>query len=423
MDWLGKQKIPSQSLIFFQEPTSVFLIVKLLACLEAGMIACLINPKIPSKKDMQITPILLKLNWPNEHSIKQWALTKSQPAKKKWNLSQPSTIIFTSGTSGTPKGALHSLGNHYYSALGSNSLLSINSSDAWNLSLPLHHISGLSIVFRCLLAGACIQLDNNEKTTHVSWVNKQLFEYFKKKSNYEITHAIFPKRYKAILLGGGPINKNLIKKALKKKMPLYLSYGMTEMSSQVYTEKLILNGDKVKAKGRLLPYCKLKINSKKEIMVKGECLFMGYIKPSSSHGVIKTDISLDSEGWFHTLDLGEWVENISSLKINGRLDNMFISRGENIQPEMIEKKILEIENVEAVLVLPVPHDSHTHSIHAFIKHPSDLSRENIIKDYQSILPKHLWPEVVHPWPKEVKKHFKLKRSEFYKYLEGFKDYN
>ena len=55
-----------------------------------------------------------------------------------------------------PKAVLHTCGNHYYNALGSNANLPLTAEDRWLLDLPLHHVAGLGIVFRCLLAGAAV---------------------------------------------------------------------------------------------------------------------------------------------------------------------------------------------------------------------------------------------------------------------------
>jgi O-succinylbenzoic acid--CoA ligase len=73
-------------------------------------------------------------------------------------LNRPATIIFTSGSTGVPKAALHTFGNHYYNALGSNANIALRPGDRWLHSLPLYHVGGLSILFRCLLAGATITL-------------------------------------------------------------------------------------------------------------------------------------------------------------------------------------------------------------------------------------------------------------------------
>src|SRR5690606_17516003 len=89
-----------------------------------------------------------------------------------------------SGSSGTPKLAQHSWGNHVYSARGSLQYLPLAPEDSWLLSLPLFHVGGLAIVVRCWLAGAQLQVPDPEQTlaeallmfqpTHLSLVPTQL---------------------------------------------------------------------------------------------------------------------------------------------------------------------------------------------------------------------------------------------------------
>ena len=57
------------------------------------------------------------------------------------------SIIFTSGSTGFPKAVVHSLANHFYSALGANQVMSLNPGDRWMMSLPLYHVGGLAIFF------------------------------------------------------------------------------------------------------------------------------------------------------------------------------------------------------------------------------------------------------------------------------------
>ncbi len=66
---------------------------------------------------------------------------------------QDATIIFTSGSSGKQKAVIHSLENHYYSALGSNENIPFSPGDRWLISLPMYHIGGLAILFRALIGG------------------------------------------------------------------------------------------------------------------------------------------------------------------------------------------------------------------------------------------------------------------------------
>ena len=84
--------------------------------------------------------------------------------------------VFTSGSTGTPKAVLHSYGNHYYNALGSNTNLPLAPGDRWLLDLPLYHVGGLGILFRSLLAGSTVVMPDRGETLDAVL------------SRYEVTH-------------------------------------------------------------------------------------------------------------------------------------------------------------------------------------------------------------------------------------------
>lgn len=67
-------------------------------------------------------------------------------------LERPATIVFTCGSAGVPRAVLHTCGNHNYNAPGSNVNLPLTANDRWLPDLPLHHVAGLGIEFRGLLA-------------------------------------------------------------------------------------------------------------------------------------------------------------------------------------------------------------------------------------------------------------------------------
>jgi acyl-CoA synthetase (AMP-forming)/AMP-acid ligase II len=111
------------------------------------------------------------------------------------------TVVQTSGSSGRPKLAVHTLENHMFNAMGANENLPLGPSDRWILSLPLYHVGGLAILFRCRLAGAEIVIPEGtlEETdvdgAIVSCVPTQLKRLRGKP--------------KAVLLGGGPVPHEL----------------------------------------------------------------------------------------------------------------------------------------------------------------------------------------------------------------------
>ena len=152
---------------------------------------------------------------------------------------------------------------------------------------------------------------------------------------------------KAILLGGAPAPRALIDEAIERKLPVYRSYGLTEMASQVTTTPPGSSTEGLRTSGRLLPYRELRIADDGEILVRGLTRFEGYVQGDD---VLP---SVDEEGWFHTRDRGS-VDDLGMLHVEGRMDNLFISGGENVQPEEIERALLELPGVEEAIVVPVP---------------------------------------------------------------------
>ncbi len=323
---------------------------------------------------------------------------------EKMDLSQPATIIFTSGSSSEPKAALHTLGNHVYSALGANMNISIEKGDKWLLSLPLYHVSGVSILFRCLLGGGTIIIPREDedilpairrnKITHVSLVTTQLFRLMNNGPSQTELSSI-----KCVLLGGGPIPPSLLKDAAEFELPVYPTYGLTEMASQVATANTPLKNADDKLELKVLKYRDLKISGQGEILVKGETLFKGYVEAE------RIKLPLNSEGWFETGDLGEMDQN-GNLKIWGRKDNMFISGGENIQPEEIEKLLNQKEEILEARVIPVKNTEFGFRPAAFIKireTDKELTTESLRSYLGQQLPKFKIPVAFYPWPTELER--------------------
>ena len=266
-------------------------------------------------------------------------------------LDRKSTILFTSGSTNSPKAVVHSFGNHYCSALGSNANIKILPEDKWLLSLQLHHIGGLAILFRTFIAGGTIVIPEKNtnlleiilrhQITHVSMVPtqlKRLIEILPTKKKL--------KHLKAILIGGDKITKRLFNDAKKYKLPIYLSYGSTEMSSQITTTSEQQIYDNNITYGKSLLHRKIMLNNAGDILVKGKTLFKGYAYESN------TITRLTSSGWFETGDIGKFDDD-GNLIITGRKDNMFISGGINIHPEEIEQILENHPSIFKAVVIPV----------------------------------------------------------------------
>jgi O-succinylbenzoic acid--CoA ligase len=309
-------------------------------------------------------------------------------------LHRPATIIFTSGSSGRPKAALHTYGNHYYSALGSAPNIPLAGGDRWLLSLPLYHVGGLSILFRSLLAGATIAIPERGASlghsistfgiTHVSVVATQLRRLLREHSELDTT--------KAILLGGGPVPDSLIDESIARGLPIHTSYGLTEMASRVTTTPPRSDAPELRTAGSPLPYRELSISGEGEILVRGETLFRGYIEEDG------LEPATDELGWFHTGDLGE-LNAQGCLRVVGRRDNLFVSGGENVQPEEIENALERLEVVERAVVTPAPDAEFGERPVAFVR----VVEERLPPDQLSAmlgdeLPRFKIPIAFYEWP-------------------------
>lgn len=312
---------------------------------------------------------------------------------------QPATIVLTSGSSGHPKEAVHTFGNHYFSALGANRLIDLSPSDRWLLSLPLYHVSGLGIIFRTMLAGAATVISSDRinlnlvrklRITHLSLVPTQLQDFLDNSHDSQSMNALksIP-ALKAVLVGGAPLPQMQVIKAIKVDLPLYVTYGLTEMTSQVTTARANESDKHPSGCGTPLPYREVGISDEGEILVCGECLFQGYYV--NGQVVCPTDKS----GWFHTGDRGRFDEQ-GNLILLGRLDNMFVSGGENIQPEEIERAISTVLDGCRVVVVPVPSDRFGHRPVSFIE--GDFDSQWLRLKLEEKLPPFMIPDHFYDWP-------------------------
>jgi len=267
------------------------------------------------------------------------------------DLDLPAVAVLTSGSSGRARAVVHSREALGYNALGANCNMPLQPGDRWLLSLPLFHVSGLGIVMRTALAGAAIVIDDARRlpgairahdVTHVSVVPFQLRELV---SAWRDEGALTS--LKGVLVGGAAVPGALIREAHDLGIPLYLSYGSTEMGSQVTTTAVGEAGLPAAGSGRLLPFREMIIAADGEILVRGPSLCLGVL---GSDGVRDCR---DADGWYHTGDYGHLAAD-GALHVEGRGDRMFISGGENIYPEEIEAALLDLPSVEQAFAMGVP---------------------------------------------------------------------
>lgn len=315
------------------------------AILDRGLVACPVSFRIAEKPRNKIVQSLNAI-WLPDSEIKDSDDKGIFEACGRPDLQSPATIILSSGSTGQPKAVVHSLAAHIASAQGAATNMPIKPGDRWLWSLPLFHVSGLSIPIRCALAGATVVGTSEErklsakaladaKVSHLSVVGTQLRRL--------LEEPAFPsKSLDSVLLGGSSVDPKIVQTARSRGVGVLTTYGLSETASQVSTSA---NGDDPLSSGKVLPGREVNINDSGEILVRGKTLCLGYYQDGKIYSVV------DDQGWFATRDLGEFDAS-DHLYVRGRIDNMFISGGENIYPETIERTILSLFKVNQAFVIP-----------------------------------------------------------------------
>lgn len=322
--------------------------------------------------------------------------------ENEWLHNQTVSIMYTSGTTGYPKGVRQTVENHQTSALSSVLNIGLSNTDVWLCAVPIFHISGFSILVRSLLYGNEVKLYerfDEEKAvfdiisgnvTHMSVVAVMLERILQKLESFN--QKASPK-FKVMLTGGGPVPKAYIERAQKVGLPLCQTYGMTETSSQTAT---LSNEDalrKVGSVGKPLFFYNVKIlNSSKpyeegEILIRGAHVTPGYV------GRFKHK-SPTIDGWLHTGDIGYFDEE-GYLYVIDRRSDLIISGGENIYPAEVENVLLSHPKIVEAGVCGVEDHTWGQVPIAFIVKKESITEEEILDYCLQKLAKYKVPKAIY----------------------------
>ena len=283
------------------------------------------------------------------------------------------TIMFTSGTTGTPKATPLTWGQLLASAEAANQSLDAATPDTcWQAALPLYHIGGLQVALRSLMANApfllyehadphaLLQDAKKRKCTHISVVDKLLQDLLAADAAMQGGGII--SHYRCLLLGGGALNPQTLQTAKAAHARVFASFGMTETASQIANA---LVDESFDGGANLLPNIQARIldpnqNGEGNLALKGPCITSGYLNAPTP---------LTPDGFFITGDRAKISKD--KLYVLERTADMFVSGGENVYPVEIERLLNQVEGVTASYVFGLPDPTWGRRPAAVVESPQD----------------------------------------------------
>lgn len=276
---------------------------------------------------------------------------------------RPQAIVFTSGTTGQPKGAVLTFANHFWSATASAYRLGIQPGDRWLSCLPLYHVGGLAILFRSCLYGTAVVLHqrfdddafhtslDRDGVTVMSLVPTMLHRLLRTR------RQPWPHSLRLVLLGGAAASADLVAESQSQGIPIATTYGLTEAASQVATMRPQGLAAKPGSVGRPLLFTRVRISDEQDCNMEpgqiGEVIVQGPTVMSGYHRDPQATARTLRNGLLHTGDMG-YLDPDGDLWIVQRRTDLIVSGGENILPVEVETALERHPAVAKACVVGIP---------------------------------------------------------------------
>ncbi len=276
-------------------------------------------------------------------------------------------IMYTSGTTGQPKGAMLTHGNLCWNNINALHAIDVGTDEITLVVAPLFHIGGLNVntiltwqkggevvLHRAFEPGAALAAIAEYGVTGMFGV-PAMFLFMSQHPDFDTTDLT---TMRVAVVGGAPVPEPLTKLYLGRGVPFAQGYGLTETApmatfllpeyalekvgsagyAPMYTEVEILEAD-----GNVLPRGELG-----EICVRGPNVMKGYWNRPDA-----TAEAIDEHGWFHSGDLG-YLDEDGFLFVVDRVKDMVISGGENVYPAEVESVLYDHPKITEVAVIGLP---------------------------------------------------------------------
>ncbi|MUM15921.1 long-chain fatty acid--CoA ligase [Mycobacterium sp. CBMA 623] len=322
-------------------------------------------------------------------------------------------IIYSSGTTGRPKGVMLSQRALISHTLNVEPAMGFSENDVNLAAMPLFHVGGICHAFMGIHAGAVTTIVRDARP-------QQLCEIIAS----GVTHAFLvppviaallndgPRgvesigRLRRLVYGAAPAPQRLLVKALATwpDLDLVQVYGQTELSGAITVlspadHRDDRRPDLLRSVGKAVAGCEIRVVNPEsgeqcpcgqagEILARTSQHLTGYLnQPQATQGTITGD------GWVRTGDIGR-IDNDGYLFIEDRIKDMIITGGENVYSAEVERVLLEHPQVLEAAVVGLPHNHWGETVKAFVIAQPSITAENIIAFCRSALAGYKCPTVV-----------------------------
>ncbi len=361
---LAREGVTAGSRVALLAGNGVATVVAILALLDLGATLVPIHPRLtPSEAAVLLADAAPALTL-READLAGLLDAAPAPAPAPVSAELPLALLYTSGTSGRPKGAILARRAFLAAAAASEANLGWTAGDRWLLAMPLCHVGGLSIVTRCLAARRAVILEARfearaalativrDRATLLSVVPTMLQALLEHDADGALAGL------RAVLLGGAAAPFTLVEECARRGVPALTTYGLTEACSQVTVQRLSSPHRARRGSGEPLPGVELEVarldggaappGEVGRLRVRGATLMDGYFRGEGA----APDRARDAEGWFDTGDLGV-IDGEGVLHVHARRSDLIVTGGENVYPVEVEQRLEALPGVRRALVFGV----------------------------------------------------------------------
>jgi o-succinylbenzoate---CoA ligase len=297
-------------------------------------------------------------------------------------------VVATSGTAALPR--LVELSRSAVDAAVAASALAIaaGADDPWLCCLPLGHVGGLLVLMRSVLLGSPVAIHARFDPAAVSESGARFASLVPTMLHRLLDAGVELRRYRAVLVGGGPIDAELRRRAERSGPRIIETYGLTESCGGVVYD------------GRPLSGVGVRTAEDDAVELAGPTVMRGYRFDPEATSAAFTD-----DGWLRTRDAGA-IDASGRLRIRGRMDDVIVSGGEKVWPEDVERVLRGHPGIADVAVAGRPDPEWGSRVVAFVV-PADGARPPTLEDLRAFAGREL---ARHCAPREVRTLERLPRT-------------